>query len=885
MKKLRFTFLMMVSVLSGFSQIAAWDFTGYYSPVTIVATVFQSNLVTTSGMNALTRGPGAAASGGANSFRTLGFQNNGISTGNTDYFQVTLQASPGYRLSLSTIDARFNGSSTFFAGAGVTSQFAYSLDGTNFTLIGNPVQSPSLVMAQVSLSGIPELQNVYSVTTITLRYYASGQTATGGWGFHSPSAGLYGLAIGGTVSPVVVEPPTVQTSGLVFSNTGPTNLGLSWVSGNGDRRVVKINTANSFTAPADGSDPAANTVYGGAGEQVVYNSYGSSLPSVTGLTPGTTYWFRAWEYNGAGILTRYDTATAAGNPAFAATPANLLSPVVFVLPATGITDSSAVFAGHIASSGGGTVQTRGTVWNLALPVTLSDHPLPVAGGDTGVFTQFRSGLPPAVKIYFAAFAGNGEVTAVSAPDSLFTLAQEPIAHAGNFTAMPTGTMTVKLSWNPGAQGADRYLVVCRIGGGSPSGVPADGNRYTTGTLLADGTVAADFPADSSSVVIGGLLPGTTYAFALWPYGWDGLHAATANYLTVPAAPWAMTTTLVPPVTTYHWTGAAGPYWTAASSWNPQRAAPAPNDIMIFDAGGTWTLADVPAQTIGQLKVTAGTGINLKGAGTLALQGDAGPDLVIDPGCQLNLAGSGVLNLSLGSGVTGSVAGSMAFSGAGHRLLAVDSLALTFTSGGSFRAESGFTGNPFGTTGLNSVVFESGSVYSCVAGGHPFGAAAPASVVIFRPGSLYRIDAYVVPSFGGRTYGNFEMNYPGSITATGTAAVSIGDFRATQGTFYFNVTGNPGHTIRGNVTVGYAATLIFSPSSDGTVLLNGQAPQTITGTGSLMAGVKSTLVVCNPFGITLGMNADLNHLKVNGVGQFTVGTGKTLTLSGDLTLGL
>ena len=39
-------------------------------------------------------------------------------------------------MSLHTIDASFIGTSTFYATPGVTSQFAYSLNGTNFTLIG-----------------------------------------------------------------------------------------------------------------------------------------------------------------------------------------------------------------------------------------------------------------------------------------------------------------------------------------------------------------------------------------------------------------------------------------------------------------------------------------------------------------------------------------------------------------------------------------------------------------------------------------------------------------------------------------------------------------------------------------------------------------------------
>src|SRR6185503_14583835 len=103
-----------------------------------------------------------------------------ISTANTDYFQITLSSASGFTVSLSAIDANFNGTASFFASPGVTSQFAYSLNGSTFTLIGSPVQSTSLTMGQINLTGIAALQNVPSGTTITLRYYASGQTTTGG---------------------------------------------------------------------------------------------------------------------------------------------------------------------------------------------------------------------------------------------------------------------------------------------------------------------------------------------------------------------------------------------------------------------------------------------------------------------------------------------------------------------------------------------------------------------------------------------------------------------------------------------------------------------------------------------------------------------------------
>ena len=92
------------------ARIAAWDFTGEDTVATSAAEIYNSNLDSS---NLLTRGAGATASAGANSFRTAGFQNDGISTSNTDYFQFTLSAASGYALSLSTIDGRVKGTLPF----------------------------------------------------------------------------------------------------------------------------------------------------------------------------------------------------------------------------------------------------------------------------------------------------------------------------------------------------------------------------------------------------------------------------------------------------------------------------------------------------------------------------------------------------------------------------------------------------------------------------------------------------------------------------------------------------------------------------------------------------------------------------------------------------
>ncbi len=249
--------------------VAAWDFTGLNTVATAAATTFSTNLNTS---NLITRGAGAAASSGANSFRTTGFQNNGISPTNTDYFQVTLGASSGKALSLSSIDANFNGTSGFFATPGVTSQFAFSLNGTNFTLIGSPVTSTSLTMPQVTLTGVSALQNVPSGSTITIRYYASGQTATGGWGFFSSAAGINGLAFAGNVAPIVA--PVINSSLTASGN----------VASPFSYNITATNNPTSFTATGLPSGLSINTITGAITGTPV--SAGTTNVSITATNAG-----------------------------------------------------------------------------------------------------------------------------------------------------------------------------------------------------------------------------------------------------------------------------------------------------------------------------------------------------------------------------------------------------------------------------------------------------------------------------------------------------------------------------------------------------------------------------------------------------------------------
>lgn len=112
--------------------------------------------------------------------------------------------------------------------------------------------------------------------------------------------------------PNVCTAPTTQASNISFSNIQSNQMDVNWTNGNGAGRVVLMNTSNSFTAPTNGSNPAASLAYGGSGQQVVFNGTGSGPITVTGLNASTTYWFRVYEYCSPDRT--YNTSTGTNNP-------------------------------------------------------------------------------------------------------------------------------------------------------------------------------------------------------------------------------------------------------------------------------------------------------------------------------------------------------------------------------------------------------------------------------------------------------------------------------------------------------------------------------------------------------------------------------------------
>ena len=198
-------------------------------------------------------------------------------------------------MNLSGINAKFVGTASFYAAPGVTSQFAYSLDGTTFTLIGSPATITTAPLGQsVDLSTVSALQNIPSGTTVYVRYYASGQTTTGGWGFYSADALTNGIEFTGVINTAAPSPTLTATSlpefGDLCLNTtaGPNSFIASGVNLTSANISVGPLVGYTFSTTSGGTYTPSLSLSqtGGTYSQIVYvmfapilaQSYSGNIP-------------------------------------------------------------------------------------------------------------------------------------------------------------------------------------------------------------------------------------------------------------------------------------------------------------------------------------------------------------------------------------------------------------------------------------------------------------------------------------------------------------------------------------------------------------------------------------------------------------------------------
>lgn len=115
-------------------------------------------------------------------------------------------------------------------------------------------------------------------------------------------------------TPVLLAQPTEGASNFSINNIEGDRFRVSWVRGNGERRIVVASDVADFYGsgvPADGVDYNDNNSFGsgdqiGTGNFVVYKGTGTNV-TVNTLDSATTYYFRIYEYNGTNFQTQYNT--------------------------------------------------------------------------------------------------------------------------------------------------------------------------------------------------------------------------------------------------------------------------------------------------------------------------------------------------------------------------------------------------------------------------------------------------------------------------------------------------------------------------------------------------------------------------------------------------
>jgi phosphodiesterase/alkaline phosphatase D-like protein len=323
--------------------------------------------------------------------------------------------------------------------------------------------------------------------------------------FRVKAVGSSGTAYGPDMQFTTRPTPLVTTNDATSEATTSATL-------NGD--LTSLGTARSVTVSFEWGTTSGSYTYTTAGQ--ARTSTGTFSADLSGLDPGTTYYFRAKAVGGGdpvyGEEKSFTTLT---------TP-----PLVTTNDATDVAMNSATLNGDLTSLGTAGSVTVSFEWGTvsgSYTSTTADQ----TRTSTGAFSADLSGLGPGTTYYFRAKAvGDGDpvygpekrFTTLTIPPSVETIDASNVAVAsatlnGNLISLGTAeSVTVSFEWG--------------TTGGSYTYTTADQARTNTGTFSAD---------------LSGLDPGTTYYFRAKAVGdGDPVYGEEKSFTTSTTPPAART---------------------------------------------------------------------------------------------------------------------------------------------------------------------------------------------------------------------------------------------------------------------------------------------------------------------------------------------------------
>jgi hypothetical protein len=304
----------------------------------------------------------------------------------------------------------------------------------------------------------------------------------------------------GTAAPVV-------TTQAVSAITPTTATGNGNVTSDGDSAITERGTVYSLAA-----DPTT-----GDTKDISAGTTGAFTTSIDTLTKGTFYHVRAYAINAIGTSYGADVEfTTVGDPTISTVAASLVSVT------TARVNSQVTFDGAV---GGGEACTVTFVYKTGSPYAnyaaiLAAGGTEVAAAGTYTVGQFPyydlSSLTLGTLYSFAVKIENSTATPVYGSVMTFTT-ETGISDTSGLTAIPTST-TISLAWVKGA--GSNYTLVRY----SSSAYPA---------TVADGVLG--YLNTGNSVIITGLIPGTTYYVSAWGKTGASYSATPVNAITTTLA--------------------------------------------------------------------------------------------------------------------------------------------------------------------------------------------------------------------------------------------------------------------------------------------------------------------------------------------------------------
>jgi uncharacterized protein (TIGR02145 family) len=270
-----------------------------------------------------------------------------------------------------------------------------------------------------------------------------------------------GLATVSTADPSAITSATAASGGNVTDEGGTavTVRGVCW--------STSVNpTVSLTTKTTDGSGP------------------GTFTSSITGLTPGTAYYVRAYATNSTG------TAYGIQKPFTAAA----VIPTVTTTDVSNILVPNATGGGNVTSSGGASVTVRGVCWNTSPGPTTSNSKT-TNGTGTGSFTSTLIDLQSGMTYYVRAYATNSVGTGYG-EEKMFTMGIAPTVITTDVTGITSTTSSSGGNVTASGGSAVSARGVCWSTTTNPT---------ITNSKTSDGAGTGVYTSSLSS-----LIPGTTY---------------------------------------------------------------------------------------------------------------------------------------------------------------------------------------------------------------------------------------------------------------------------------------------------------------------------------------------------------------------------------------